>query len=193
MLLDRIGYFSHHSCRLDKDDSILVGVSGGPDSLCLLDGLHRLGYRVIAAHLNHQLRSDAEQDAAYVRSYCQEEGIPFVFDSQPVADFARTARLSLEDAARTLRYRFLFAQANLHCAGAVAVGHTADDQVETILLHLLAGNRAQWFERNEPAQYPPCLGYTHPPCSTSPGNQACGNDGVLRGKELAAGPGPHQS
>jgi len=126
-------------CGLDPARPVLAGVSGGPDSLCLLDILHNAGYRVIVAHFNHQLRPEAGQEASSVSARAGSLGLAFVTDSADVHAYAEAHRLSLEEAARTLRYQFLFAVARQHAAQAVAVGHTADDQVETILMHFLRG------------------------------------------------------
>jgi tRNA(Ile)-lysidine synthase len=126
-------------CRLDPQRPILVGVSGGPDSLCLLDLLHRAGYQVIAAHFNHKLRPEAEIEAKDVEEIAEQMKIPFEVESADVQLHAQNEKLSIEEAARNLRYHFLFTQAHRHQAQAVAVGHTADDQVETVLMHFLRG------------------------------------------------------
>ncbi len=126
-------------CGLDPDRPVLAGVSGGPDSLCLLDVLHAAGYQVIVAHFNHKLRSEADLESAAVAERARTLGLPFVTDSADVRRWAGEQGLSIEEAARTLRYRFLFAAARTHQAQAVAVGHTADDQVETVLMHFLRG------------------------------------------------------
>ena len=126
-------------CGLDPQKPLLAGVSGGPDSLCLLDILHSAGFQVIVAHFNHRLRPEAEQEAASVARLAQDLGLVFVTDSADVNKYAAENSLSLEEAARLLRYRFLFRVARERSAQAVAVGHTADDQVETILMHFLRG------------------------------------------------------
>ncbi len=134
-----MGEIVRNECRLSADRPVLVGVSGGPDSLCLLDSLARLGYSLVAAHFDHRLRPESSQDAAVARQAAERLGLPFILGSQDVAGYAAAERLSIEEAARTLRYRFLFAEARRCRAQAVAVGHTADDQVETALMHLLRG------------------------------------------------------
>ena len=126
-------------CGLDPARPVLAGVSGGPDSLCLLDILHNAGYRVIVAHFNHRLRPEASQEAEAVAARAANLGLAFVSDSADVRTYAEAGGLSLEEAARTLRYQFLFATARLQAAQAVAVGHTADDQVETVVMHFLRG------------------------------------------------------
>jgi tRNA(Ile)-lysidine synthase len=119
---------------------LLIGVSGGPDSLCLLDILHQSDYPLIIAHFNHKLRPEADSEASFVEKIAQAmEGV-FVLGTADVAEFARENKLSIEEAARFLRYRFLFSQARLHGVAAVAVAHTADDQVETVVMHLLRGS-----------------------------------------------------
>jgi len=124
---------------LDFTRNLIVGVSGGPDSLCLLDLLHGAGFRVVVAHLNHRLRSEADQEAEYVRQVAEGYRVPYVVKVEDVSTYAHVHSLSVEEAARNLRYQFLFAEAVHWEAQAVAVGHTADDQVETVLMHLLRG------------------------------------------------------
>lgn len=126
-------------CGLTQERSLVVGFSGGPDSLCLLDSLARLGFQVIAAHFDHRLRPGSARDAELAGDMARRLDLPFVSEAGDVAGYAREAGLSVEEAARVLRYRFLFAQARKFSTQAVAVGHTADDQVETLLLHLLRG------------------------------------------------------
>lgn len=126
-------------CGLDPARPVLAGVSGGPDSLCLLDVLHAAGYQVIVAHFNHKLRPEADLESAAVAERVRTLGLPFVTDSADVRRVAEEQGFSIEEAARTLRYRFLFAAARTHQAQAVAVGHNADDQVETVLMHFLRG------------------------------------------------------
>ncbi len=126
-------------CRLDPARPIIVAVSGGPDSLCLMDVLRQAGYPIIVAHFNHQLREESDLEATAVEQVAARLGLASVVEGADVRAYADQNKLSIEDAARTLRYRFLFAQAREHQAQAVAVGHTADDQVETVLMHFLRG------------------------------------------------------
>lgn len=137
---DKIARICRESCGLNTADPVLVGVSGGADSLALLDVLHRLGYRVVAAHFNHQFRAEAAADVEAVRAMAESCQIPFVTAAADVPALAKAEKLSLEEAGRAARYHFLFEQARACGAQAVAVGHTADDQVETVLMHLLRGS-----------------------------------------------------
>ncbi len=126
-------------CRLNKADPVLAAVSGGADSLALLHFLHSRHYPLVVAHFDHQLRPDSAADEAHVRALAAELGLPYVSAAENVAAHAQAARLSVEEAARELRYRFLFQAARQAGAQAVATGHTADDQAETVLMHFLRG------------------------------------------------------
>jgi len=118
---------------------IVVGISGGVDSMVLLHAMQEKGYAPIAAHFNHKLRDESDHEAELIQSYCLEVGLPFRSGSGDVRQFAREGGYSIEEAARILRYQFLFEVAITEMAGAVAVAHHADDQVETILMNLLRG------------------------------------------------------
>lgn len=138
-MLNRFPTILQHNCQIVASKLSLVGVSGGPDSLCLLDLLRGLGYPVVVAHFNHGLRQEAVGEARHVEEIADRMGVPFIAGSEDVAAYASTESLSLEEAARLLRYRFLFKEAKRLGAQAVLVGHNADDQVETVLMHLMRG------------------------------------------------------
>ena len=123
---------------------MLVGVSGGSDSVALLRALLELSrtsdFGVAAvAHFNHRLRETAARDEAFCRELARTLDLPFVTESADVAAHAAAEKLSIEDAARRLRYDFLERSANDVGATRVAVGHTLDDQAETVLLKLMRG------------------------------------------------------
>jgi tRNA(Ile)-lysidine synthase len=138
-MFENIESILRNQCGLTKDRPIIAGISGGPDSLCLLSILRETGYHVIVAHFNHKLRSDADTDANAVEQAASRMNFASVIESGDVRDYALMEKLSLEEAARNMRYRFLMAQARRFKAQAVAVGHTADDQVETVLMHFIRG------------------------------------------------------
>jgi tRNA(Ile)-lysidine synthase len=117
---------------------VVVGVSGGADSLCLLDTLHALGYQVAVAHLDHHLRRGSWKDAEFVLRVAAAYGVPAAVERLPKGALPLPGA-TLEEGARLLRYRFLARVAGEQRAAYVAVGHTADDQAETILMHLLRG------------------------------------------------------
>ncbi|MFO1094936.1 MAG: tRNA lysidine(34) synthetase TilS, partial [Planctomycetaceae bacterium] len=123
---------------------VLVGVSGGADSVALLRGLVSLrrkhSLEPIAAHLNHQLRGEeSTADANLVRELCQTHGVRFVEQISDIRRIAAEQCIGIEEAARNARYEFLTATATDHGCPWVLVAHTADDQVETILHHILRG------------------------------------------------------
>ncbi|MEJ2707084.1 MAG: tRNA lysidine(34) synthetase TilS [Anaerolineales bacterium] len=138
-MLAQIAKTLEEECRLTKNERVLVGVSGGPDSVCLLDVLIHLNYPVFIAHLNHGLRPEAQSEADQVAELARRYQVPFLYTEVDAGRLAREKNLSIEEAARELRYSFLFQQAQEQHACAVAVGHNADDQVETVLMHLLRG------------------------------------------------------
>jgi tRNA(Ile)-lysidine synthase len=139
-MTENIATILRNECGLIKDRPIIVGVSGGPDSLCLLDILRQAGYLVVVAHFDHQLRSESSEEARMVEKTASRLMLGCHIDGADVRAHAEGERLSLEEAARNLRYRFLFKLARERNAQAVAVGHTADDQVETILMHFVRGS-----------------------------------------------------
>jgi tRNA(Ile)-lysidine synthase len=121
---------------LGPDDLILVAVSGGPDSVALIHGLHRLGYRLAAAHLNHRLRgAESERDESFVRRLCDELGVELIIEHAALA----AGSSNLEERAREARYEFLDRTARRLNARWVALGHQADDQAETIVMRMLRG------------------------------------------------------
>jgi len=126
-------------------EAVVVGVSGGPDSLCLLHLLHglapELGLRLHVAHLDHGLRgAAAHEDARFVAAFAASLGLPCTVGTADVHALMDEAGLSLEEAARQARYRFLGEVARAAGAPIIAVGHNADDQAETVLMHFLRGS-----------------------------------------------------
>ena len=117
---------------LEPGEALLVGVSGGPDSVALLDALVKSGWRPHVCHLNHQLRgADSDADAEFVRRLAGQYGLSSTIESCQVA--------SDEDSARRARHEFFMRVAERMGVHKLALAHTADDQVETFLLRLLRG------------------------------------------------------
>ena len=139
-MLEKIQTVLQNKCLIASDRVLIVGVSGGHDSLCLLDVLIHLDYNIIIAHFDHCLRSESRAEAQVVRKTAEDMGIPFLLGQKNVVRYAETHRLSVEEASRVARYEFIFQQAERLGVQAVAIGHNADDQVETILMHLLRGS-----------------------------------------------------
>ena len=130
---------------LPPGSKVLCAVSGGADSMCLLHMLsQREDISLVAAHFNHQLRGEeADRDEGFVREVCEQWGIPLSVGRGDVEAFARREKLSIEEAGRTLRYTFLFRTAEEENCGLIATAHNAEDNAETLLLHLLRGSGLQ--------------------------------------------------
>jgi tRNA(Ile)-lysidine synthase len=129
---------------------VIVAVSGGADSMALLSALFRLrsiyDMTLIVAHVNHQLRGEeAEQDALFVEQQAARLGLPFYQTCVDVKSLQQRSRMSVQQAARQLRYRFLLALHQALNATRIALGHTADDQAETLLMRLVRGSGPAGF------------------------------------------------
>ena len=144
MLITKVRATIQKQGLLHPDETVVVAVSGGPDSLCLLHVLRQLqgdlGIALHVAHLDHGLRGEeSAADAAFVARLARDWGLPATVEAADVRAVQQVQRLSLEEAARYVRYAFLARVAAAVGTTTVAVGHTADDQVETILIHFLRG------------------------------------------------------
>jgi len=138
-----LGLIREH-CPLSGKHWLVVAVSGGQDSVCLLHILvglqEKLDMKLHVAHLDHQLRgADAEADAQYVSQLARQLGVPATIEQRDVRAYQARQHISLEEAAREVRYSFLAEVAVSVGAERVAVGHTTDDHVETVLMHLIRG------------------------------------------------------
>jgi tRNA(Ile)-lysidine synthase len=143
-LEQRVLGFTRQHHLLSANEKLVVAVSGGADSVCLLHILaglkEKLKLKLHLAHLNHQLRdAESEADADYVSDLARKLDIPATIERRDVKAYQKKMRLSPEEAAREVRYRFLTEVAGATGAKAVAVGHTQDDHIETILMHLIRG------------------------------------------------------
>ncbi|MFN2186673.1 MAG: tRNA lysidine(34) synthetase TilS [Anaerolineae bacterium] len=133
----------HH--LVSPGEVVVVGVSGGPDSLCLLHVLRglRADYSLAlhVAHLHHGLRgAEADEDAEFVRALAAEWQLGCTIERVDVAALASRHHLSWEEAARRARYGFLWRVADVMGSGCIAVGHNADDQTETVMMHWIRGS-----------------------------------------------------
>ncbi|MCB1195488.1 tRNA lysidine(34) synthetase TilS, partial [bacterium] len=135
------------SCQqsfFDDCSKIIVGLSGGPDSVFLFLLLLRLkktyGFSLHALHINHQLRGEESQsDEQFVRNLCRTYNVPLHISPAAVADHAKAQNISIEMAARELRYNAFLHYAEELSATHISTGHTADDKIETALMRLITG------------------------------------------------------
>ena len=129
---------------LPRVGNVLCALSGGRDSVYLLHRLRKwqkeYGFRVFAAHFNHQLRgAESDRDEAFVRSLCEEWNVPLIAGAADVRSFAEERGMGIEEAARTLRYDFLEETLREIGGGVIATAHHADDLAETMLMNLVRG------------------------------------------------------
>ena len=123
---------------------VLVCVSGGADSMCLLEVMRHISYElefdIAVAHYNHELRgAESDRDETFVMEICEAHGIPFYSGRGDVALFAKKRGLSIEEAARDMRYEFFFDTAELAGADRIATAHNIDDNAETMIINLVRG------------------------------------------------------
>ncbi len=154
-LEQRVLRFIQDNRLIPSQQKLVVAVSGGPDSVCLLHILAKLrdelGIELHIAHLNHQLRgAESEADAQYVSNLARRLAIPATIEWREVKAYQAQQRISLEEAAREVRYAFLAQVAKSVGAVRVTVGHTADDHVETILMHLIRGTGTRGLRGLQP-------------------------------------------
>lgn len=136
---------------LPRKSRVLVACSGGPDSIglvCLLAALRRQwGWDLALLHLNHRLRGrEADRDMDFVKKIAKRIGLPFYAGSREVAGAARRAKESVEEAARRIRYDFFLRKAVRCRYRYVVLGHTLDDQAETVLMRILQGTGLRGLE-----------------------------------------------
>lgn len=139
-MIDRVQKFIQSEKLLPHNAKVIVGLSGGMDSMVLLDLLVLLEYRCIAAHCNFHLRgAESDRDADFVRKWCKNTDIPFTSIDFDTTGYAEDRKISIEMAARELRYEWFEILRKQYEADAIAVAHHRDDSVETVLLNLIRG------------------------------------------------------
>lgn len=148
MMVERVELFAREYDMLPEGSLVVAAVSGGRDSMCLLDVLvslrEKLGFRLAACHFNHQLRgAESRGDEAFVEKYCQRLGVPIVIGRGDVRARATQLGESVEEAARVLRYAFFDKTLLELGADRLATAHHADDNGETLLINLVRGTGLQ--------------------------------------------------
>ncbi len=144
-MIDKVLETINRHNLVNSGEGVVVGVSGGPDSVCLLHVLYtlreKLNIKLYAVHINHMLRGkESEGDEKYVKELCEKLGIPAYFFSVDVKDIASRKGISLEEAGREARYGTFEKVAGDVGASKVAVAHNKNDQAETILLNIIRGS-----------------------------------------------------
>lgn len=143
--------------NLIKDgDKVIVGVSGGPDSISLLDILNKiknkklLDFEIICVHINHQIREEANDDEFFVQDYCKKNQIKFYCKRIDVIKYANNNKIGLEEAGRFLRYDFFDEIMQKENANKIAIAHNKNDKAETIIMNIIRGTGISGLKGIEP-------------------------------------------
>jgi tRNA(Ile)-lysidine synthase len=143
-MYERVRAYVAKKRLIEPEDHVIIGISGGADSVCLLFILlelqKTLPFTLEAVHVNHLLREDAAEDALFVGELCREQGVKLRFFSAKVADLARVKGLSVEEAGREYRYECFQEAASAHPKAKIAVAHHQNDCAETVLFNLFRGS-----------------------------------------------------
>ena len=133
---------------IENGEKVVLAVSGGPDSICMLDILNDIkndetidvDFEIVVAHVNHMIRKEAEEDEKYVKKYCEEKQIEFYSKSIDVQKMANNNKIGVEEAGRKARYNFFDEILEKTDAQKIAIAHNKNDKVETVLMHILRGS-----------------------------------------------------
>ena len=143
--------------NLIKDgDKIVLGVSGGPDSICMLDMMRELkeekniNFEIYVAHVNHMIREEAIEDEKYVQNYCLKHNIKFFVKRVDVQKIANDKKIGTEEAGRKVRYDFFEEVLQKTGSNKIAIAHNKNDKIETIIMHLLRGSGLSGLKGIEP-------------------------------------------
>ena len=143
---------------IENNDKIVLGVSGGPDSIAMLNILNdiknddniNLNFSIVVAHINHLIREEAKQDEEYVKKFCKERNIEFYSKSIDVQKIANTNKIGTEEAGRNVRYEFFDEVLIKTNSNKIAIAHNKNDKIETIIMHILRGSGINGLKGIEP-------------------------------------------
>lgn len=129
---------------IQKGDKIVIGVSGGPDSICLLNCLfclkEILSIELVACHMNHMIREEAEEETKYVEAFCEKINVPCFTKYVDVTKLSQEQKLGTEEMGRKVRYEFFEEVAQKTNSNKIATAHNSNDNAETVLMNLLRGS-----------------------------------------------------
>ena len=139
---------------IQNGDKIVLGVSGGPDSISMLDILNsikdEMGFEIYVVHVNHLIRTEAIDDEKYVEEYCKKNNIEFFAKRIDGLKIADTQKIGTEEAGRKARYEFFKEIYSKVGANKIAIAHNKNDKAETIIMHLLRGSGLSGLKGIEP-------------------------------------------
>ena len=131
---------------ISNGDKLVLGVSGGPDSMCMLNVLKEiqengtLDFEITVAHINHMIREEAKEDENYVKKYCEKNGINFYSKSIDVEKIANTNKIGTEEAGRNERYKFFDEILRKTASNKIAIAHNKNDNTETVIMNIIRGS-----------------------------------------------------
>lgn len=139
---------------IEMNDKIVIGVSGGPDSICLLHVLYglkeKLGIEIVVAHVNHMLRDVADLETEYVQSFCKKLGIECYVKKADILEISKTQKKGTEEVGRQVRYDFFDEVAKKTNSNKIATAHNSNDRAETVILNILRGSGLSGLKGIEP-------------------------------------------
>ena len=139
---------------IEKNDKIVIGVSGGPDSICLLHVLYglkeKLGIEIVVAHVNHMLRDVADLETEYVQNFCKKLGIECYVKKADILEISKTQKKGTEEVGRQIRYDFFDEVAKKTNSNKIATAHNSNDRAETVILNILRGSGLSGLKGIEP-------------------------------------------
>lgn len=139
---------------ISKNDKIVIGVSGGPDSICLLHILSeikcKLNFEIYVAHINHMIRLEAEEETLYVHDFCKKIGIQCFIKRINVMEKSNLEKIGTEEAGRKVRYEFFEEVLQKVGANKIATAHNANDNAETVLMNIFRGTGTSGLKGIEP-------------------------------------------
>ena len=128
---------------LEDGDKVVIGVSGGPDSMTLLNILNdlkeKLNINLYVAHINHMIREEADEETEYVKEFCAKINVEFFFKKVKVEEIAKEQKIGTEEAGRNIRYEFFEEVAKKVGANRIATAHNSNDNAETVLMNIIRG------------------------------------------------------
>ncbi len=139
---------------IENGDKIVLGVSGGPDSITMLDILRQLRegleFEIVVAHINHMIREEAIEDEKYVQEYCKKNNIECYIKRIDVEKIANTKKIGTEEAGRKVRYEFFEEILQKTGSNKIGIAHNKNDKIETIIMHILRGSGISGLKGIEP-------------------------------------------
>ena len=129
---------------IEENDKVVIGVSGGPDSICLLHLLYsikkELEFEIVVAHINHQIRKVADSETEYVKDFCKNLGIECFVKKENITELAKKQKKGTEETGRQVRYDFFEDVAQKTNSNKIATAHNSNDRAETVILNILRGS-----------------------------------------------------